>query len=185
MAESITIARPYAKALYEVATAQGSAAAESWLPAMQVCQDLGACKAAVKLINSRGFDYDAFKPLISALFEQAKINKYPEQLDDFFAVLANNQRLGVLPEVASQFIAEANRANNKVFAEIITAKPLSDEDSQLLRERLQAKYQQQVEVSVVIDESLIAGAMIRVGDTVIDGSVKGRLSKLSKAITKT
>ncbi len=178
MAESLTAARPYAKALYEVAS-QGEA--KQWLPVMELCQALGENEESKRFLKSQSLTADKFLTSVDLLAKKAHID-VPEKFGDFVRVLANNKRFVLLPEVASRFVEEVNKSNDTVVAKIVSAKALTDASRDNLVQKLERRYGKKVEVSVEIDKSLIGGAVIKVGDTVIDGSVKGRLEQLAKAL---
>ncbi len=178
MAGSLTAARPYAKALYEVAQ-RGDA--KKWLPVMAVCQALGENKDTRAFLKSPSLTEKRFLEVIKVLSIKARVD-LPEKFTQFVRVLSANKRFALLPEIASLFIDEVNKSNDTVVAEIVSARPLSRASKDTLVRRLTQRYGRKVETSIEIDKSLIGGAVIKVGDTVIDGSVKGRLEQLTKAL---
>ncbi|PIE44802.1 MAG: F0F1 ATP synthase subunit delta [Gammaproteobacteria bacterium] len=179
MAESLTAARPYAKALYEVAAKDQP---QAWLPLMQICEALGHNDDTRRFLGAHDLTLEKFNGVFATLLEKAKIDSVPEKFKNFTEVLAHNKRFALLPEIAGLFIKEVNQSNDTIMAEIISAKPLSTESETKLLTKLEEKYGKTVEASINIDESLIGGAVIKVGDTVIDGSVRGRLEQLTKAL---
>lgn len=179
MAESLTAARPYAKALYEVA-AKGNLS--DWLPVMQVCEALGSSDDSRRFLSTHNLTVEQFSTTMQSLFSAAGVANLPAQFTDFVNVLGQNKRFALLPDIATLFVEEVNQSNDTVVAEIISAKPLSASSEKTLLDKLEKKYGKTVEASIEIDESLIGGAVIKVGDTVIDGSVKGRLEQLTKAL---
>lgn len=179
MAELLTAARPYAKALYEVANVDD---VKQWLPVMELCQALGDNEETKNLLKSRCLTSEQFLSVFQSLAKSVNIKNIPEKFNDFVQVLVGNKRAVMLPEIASLFIAEVNKSNDTVIAKIITAKTLSDASKDNLIQKLEKRYGKKVEASIEIDNSLIGGAVIEVGDTVIDGSVKGRLEQLTKAL---
>ncbi|MBS9777667.1 MAG: F0F1 ATP synthase subunit delta [Gammaproteobacteria bacterium] len=179
MAESLTAARPYAKALYDVASRGDN---ETWLSLMQICKALGESEESKRFLNAHDLTLDKFNQTIQSVLSAASISQTPKAFDNFVRLLAQNKRFTLLPEIAELFIEESNKSNDTVIAEIITAKPLTDESKDKLLAKLTEKYGKKVEASIVIEKALIGGAIIRVGDTVIDGSIKGRLEQLAKAL---
>ena len=180
MSESLTAARPYAKALCEVATQSNI---DSWVPLMQLCQSLGENDDCKRFLNAHDLTVDRFNALMQSLLAQSgETTQIPEKFDNFTGLLAKNKRFGLLPDIARLFIDEVNKSNATIVAKIITAKPLTEKSHNNLISRLTEKYGKKIEASVVIDETLIGGAIIKVGDTIIDGSVKGRLEQLTKAL---
>lgn len=179
MSESLTAARPYAKALYEVVSGDNP---QDWLPLMQILKALGENDDTRRLLNSHDLTQDNFNKITASLFASAKIDKVPAKFQDFINVLSHNKRFALVPEIATLFIEEVNKSQDQVIAKITSAKPLDDESKANLVAKLEAKFGKKVETSIDIDESLIGGAVIKVGDTVIDGSVRGRLEQLTKAL---
>lgn len=179
MAESITVARPYAKALYEVAAAGKP---QTWLPLMQICEALGQDDDTRRFLGAHDLTPDKFNKVLDTLLKKAKIKSVPKEFGNFTEVLAHNKRLALLPEIAGLFIEQVNQSNDTVIAEIISAKPLTAVSEAKLVNKLEQRYGKTVEASIEIDESLIGGAVVKVGDTVIDGSVRGRLEQLTKAL---
>ena len=98
---------------------------------------------------------------------------------NFVAVLARNERLGVLPEIAEQYEAQRNAHEGVVDARIATAFPLSDAQLEDIVATLRAKYGREVKASVNVDPELLGGVSIRVGDEVMDASVRGKLAQLA------
>ena len=101
---------------------------------------------------------------------------------NFIGVLASNKRLPLLPEISSLF--EQYKANQEktINVDVISAFELSGDTEQSLAEVLSKKLEREVKVDSSVDPSLIGGVLIRAGDLVIDGSVRGRLNKLAEAM---
>lgn len=93
-------------------------------------------------------------------------------------LLSDNGRLRVLPAIARALREEADRRAGIVRAHVASAAPLSDAYVQRLTQALEARFQKKVVVQRTVDPSLIAGVVTRVGDTIIDGSVRARLTEL-------
>ena len=92
--------------------------------------------------------------------------------------------MAVLPEIADQFEALKAEVENKVDAVITSAAPLSEARQKEMADTLKRRLGRDVNVTTVIDENLIGGAVIRAGDVVIDGSLRARLEGLANALTK-
>jgi F-type H+-transporting ATPase subunit delta len=99
------------------------------------------------------------------------------------ALLAENDRLGVLPEIAAQFDALKAQAENKVKATLISAVAVDKSVADQVARSLEKKLGRAVELTLAVDPSLIGGAVIRAENMVIDGSVRTRLEKLAHALT--
>jgi F-type H+-transporting ATPase subunit delta len=103
----------------------------------------------------------------------------------FVQVLADNDRLELISEIASQFEMLKAAEEQSLDVEVISAYPLSDAQAQKLSEALARKFDKRVELTSAVDAGLLGGAIIRAGDVVIDGSVRGKLDKLTETLHKT
>jgi F-type H+-transporting ATPase subunit delta len=97
-------------------------------------------------------------------------------------ILSENRRLTLLPQISQQFeIMKANR-EKAIDVEVTSAQTLDAAQQQMLTEALSEKLERKVNMQVSLDKSLLGGAVIRAGDTVIDGSIRGRLTKLAETL---
>jgi F-type H+-transporting ATPase subunit delta len=104
------------------------------------------------------------------------------EAENLVRVLAENRRLEALPEIASQFEALKNEREGVLEAEIVSAVPLEQGQLEALVSRLESRTGKRVKPHVSIDEDLIAGVRVLIGDKVIDGSVRARLQALEAAL---
>jgi F-type H+-transporting ATPase subunit delta len=176
MAELTTLARPYAKAVFAEASEKG--ALDAWSADLAL---LAACVA----------DADMAKVLVHPSLtaqQQAQAltdvcgDKLNEAAKNLVAVLAENKRLMLVPEIAALYEELKAQLQNTVDVVVTSAFELSNEQADKLAQALKAKLQCDVRLTSEVDESLIGGAIIRAGDLVIDGSVPGKLSKLAEAM---
>ena len=109
-----------------------------------------------------------------------------DELDDagrrFLHTLADNKRLTLLPEIGTQFEALKAEAERVLDVEIASAVPLSDAELDRFTDALKRRYERDIQLSTVVDAELIGGAVVRAGDTVVDGSVRGKLDKLAESL---
>jgi F-type H+-transporting ATPase subunit delta len=101
---------------------------------------------------------------------------------NFIAVLIHHERLGELSEILDEYRQEMNRRLQISDAEVVTARPLSDEDRRKLAAQIAEVAQTRVNAVFREDKSLIGGAIVRVGSTIYDGSVRGRLERLKERL---
>lgn len=172
MAELTTIARPYAKAAFDFAVEQN--AVDKW------SEMLGF--AALVCEN------EAMQPLLSSSLAAGQkadffIKVCGEQVDmhgqNLLKVMAENGRLEALPAVSAQFIELRNEWAKEIEANIVSAVALNEEQQQQISVSLEKRLARKVKLNCSIDDSLIAGVIITAGDLVIDGSVKGKLTRLA------
>jgi F-type H+-transporting ATPase subunit delta len=176
VADRATIARPYARAAFAYAREANAFAAWSKL--------LGAAAAGVKdarvagLIGNPHVTSDALVDLLGGLSKQAA----GEHGRNFLRALAENRRLALLPYVHEQFEALRADVEGVVDVEVIAAREIAPPQRKKLESALAKRLGREVRMHTRIDGSLIGGAIVRAGDLVIDGSLKGRLERLGSAL---
>lgn len=178
MAEIATLARPYANAVFDLARTNDRL--ENW------SRMLGLLSAAAQTPEARALIGSPAMP--SEAKAHRLIDVVRDELDNggrrFVLVLADNKRLELLPEVAAQFEARKAEAERVLDVEIAAAATLSEAQMNDYAQALERRFSQQVNVTAVTDPGLVGGAVIRAGDTVIDGSVRGRLTRLVEALQR-
>ena len=107
---------------------------------------------------------------------------FGEDQRNFIRVLAANKRLPLLPEISTLYDRLKAERESSVDVKVMSAFALDDPAEQKLAQELSKKLEREVKVETVVDETLLGGVLIRAGDLVIDGSVRGRLNKLSEAM---
>lgn len=176
MAQLTTLARPYAKAAFEEALAKN--ALQGW------SQMLGTLGAVVR--DEKVAAYLASPTLTPEGKAKALIELCAEALDElgrnFVRVLAENKRLALLPEIQSLFEEFKANQERSVDVDVVSAFDMSEDSSRRLAESLRQRLQRNVNITTRVDRSLIGGLIVRAGDVVIDGSVRGRIQKLAEAL---
>lgn len=178
MADNASIARPYAKAVFDLA--QETNAFDAWSSALEQLALISQDESFRTLVADPRVDDSQVIELLTGI---AKDN-LPEGGANFIQMLVLNDRLLALPDIHQQFEAHVAKARALVNAVVITAKALTSDQRSALAAALQAKLGMQVELSETVDSSLIGGAIIKAGDLVIDGSAKGRIEKLSSVLMR-
>ena len=187
MADNNTVARPYAQAAFEVAQENNALAelSESFAAAKAL---LGDGQVADFLSRPTLADAQRLEFLqglfAKAVGEGSVFAGGSQHGTNFLKLLLENDRVAVLPEIADQFEALKAAVENKVDAVIMSAAPLSEARQNEMADTLSKRLGRDVNVTTVIDENLIGGAVIRAGDVVIDGSLRARLEGLANALTK-
>jgi len=176
MAELTTLARPYARAAFEAAVEAGSLG--DWSESLATVAAVVSEPAVRSALTSPSLTGEKQAQLVTELCGDEIIG----QVKNFIAILAENKRIPLMPEIVTLF--ETLKANQemKVDVNVISAFPLSDALQEKLAASLKAKLQREVVLHSETDKSLIGGAVIRAGDLVIDGSVRGKLAKLSESM---
>lgn len=171
------IARSYAKALFEIADEKKLL--EEW---QSVLQKL-AMVAEDPKIKDLLMNPKANRAQILELF-LSFVEAGSAELVNFVKVLSENKRLFLLPDISRLYEGYRMEANNVVQAEIVTARPIDREQAQKIGQAIGNRLRRQVLLRVSLDPSLLGGALVRIGDTVIDNSLQGRLQKLTATLSR-
>jgi F-type H+-transporting ATPase subunit delta len=172
VAERATIARPYAKAAFAVARERKALGA--WSRMLQIAAALVADERVDRLLTSPNLSEDQLVDLFSNLNASGP----DEEMGNFVRLLARNRRLTLLPNIAAQFETLRADVENTAAVEVTSAVSLSTEQQAALAAALKTRLKRDVVMTMAVDPGLIGGAVIRSGDLVIDGSLKGRLARL-------
>ena len=176
MAELVTIARPYAEAAFRIAKENKALAAWSerlsLLSAIAGNAQMRSCIGNPQLSATQ--KSELFKSLAGKAMEATEAN--------LIDVLAKNERLSLLPEIAGLFEALKSAEEGVKEAMIHSAFPLDDKQRNDLVADLEARFKTRLTAEVVVDQSLIGGVKIVVGDQVLDTSVRGKLESMGLAL---
>jgi F-type H+-transporting ATPase subunit delta len=173
MAESITVARPYAEAAFALARDKNALAPWSQMLAL-VAGIVRDPRVAEALDNPR---LDA--PAKESLLLSIAGDRLDDDARSFVRVLVDAERIGLAPEIAGLFDGLKDQAENTAKAEIETAFELSDAQLAEIRDALARRFGKRIETTVRVNPALIGGARVTVGDTVVDASVQARLTAMS------
>jgi F-type H+-transporting ATPase subunit delta len=176
MAELSTLARPYAKAAFEYAVEAKDV--QGWSDSLSLAASVAQQPAVEKLLSS---------PSATAVKQaEAVQNICGDELatacQNFISILSENRRLQLLPQISQQFEIMKANLEKAVDVDVVAASKLNAAQQKALSEALSAKLERKVNLQVSLDKSLLGGAVIRAGDTVIDGSIRGRLTKLAESL---
>ena len=173
MAEATTIARPYAQAVFELAKGSGKLA--NWSEALTILSAAANDKSVSSLISNPNVLSDQLVELLCAICA----SKLDNESENFIKILAENGRLNVISEIAANFDELKAEAEKTVKAEVVTAYELDAKQQAKLEAALKKRLGCEVEISSIVDNSIIGGAIIRAGDMIIDGSITAQLDRLS------
>jgi F-type H+-transporting ATPase subunit delta len=178
MAEEATLARPYANAVFGVA--KQDRLLDQWSRSLAYLAAAAAEEGVRQIIESPS---NTDEQKAHALAEICG-----EELGDkgraLVGVLARNRRLALLDEIQKQYEALRAEEERTLEVEVVTAFDLSDAQRSQLVDGLKRRFERDIELSSRVDKGLVGGAIIRAGDTVIDGSVRGKLDKLAETLQR-
>ncbi len=177
MSTSLTVARPYARAAFEYATAHEAQA--EWADKLAFAAAVSAEPRVAALFGDPRVEPRA----LASLFVRAE-----EPADGpfmhFLQLLADNRRLRELPEIAALFEQMKRDAERVVKVRVRSALPIDDAEAARLTEALKRRFGSEIEMVRTVDPSVLGGAVIDAGEVVIDGSLRSRLARLESALTQ-
>lgn len=176
MADYTTAARPYAKAVFELAQEQGQF--DSWSGRLSFWSALVSHPEMSQRLEVPGLTHQDRALMIEKVVG--------EDMDDFgrnfLRLLSENNRLVLLPDIFGIYEELRASAEGEIEATVTSAFELNDEQRQKIIDALSKRLARKVRITNVVDSSLIGGAIIRAGDLVIDGSLKGRVDNMERAV---
>lgn len=188
MAELSTVARPYAEAVFAVALAQGESALpiwQDWLNALAyMVQDAAVQSQVFAPQQSDPSRLAVFESLLGVLPLQdaAQPDQAQTALRPLLQLLIANDRLVLLPMIATQFELLSHQHHARARALITSAFPLTDSMLSALKSGLEHKFGCTLIPEVTVDPRLIGGVRVQVGDHVLDQSVRAQLEQLRHAL---
>lgn len=182
MSSRTTLARPYAKAAFGLAQGSGEGAAglSQWQAMLTLASQLASDERVAATLDS---------PLVSpaqavSLLAAVAASQFSERFNAFLGVLGENHRLPLLPEITALFLRLKQAAEQRLQVRVVAAIALSDDQVARMSAALARRFHCAIDLASEIDPGVLGGALIYAGDQVIDGSLRGRLNKLSNALSR-
>ncbi len=176
MADKNTLARPYAKAAFEYALNEGKLA--DWSAMLSVIAEAASNDQVKALLVNPGLTSQDKAELLLEVC-QARID---EKGQNFIRLLSEKSRLPLIPVIAEIYEAFKAEQEKTVEALVLSAFELQPEQQKQLEEALRNRLNRAVNLKVTVDKRLIGGVIIRTGDLVIDGSIRGKIAKLAESL---
>jgi F-type H+-transporting ATPase subunit delta len=177
MAEFATIARPYAKALFELAQEKNQL--ESWLGELKTLAGVVSQPKVAAFVDEPETGYKHKADGILSLLDNQPVDT---ELKNFIYTLAENKRLLVLPEIYTHYQDLTLSRNNTKKATVYSAYPMTEGQLGKLVSELEARFASKLDTQLVVQPDLIGGVKVEIGDQVLDLSVQGRLHSLYAAM---
>lgn len=179
MAEIATIARPYAQALYKIAKANTNAnGLDAWSTVVTELAEISAHPEMVALAKNPNLSTGQLQDLVLAALKSVP----DDEAKRFIAVLIDNHRFVLMPEIAEQFFALKNAGQGAGEVEISSAFPLDEQQLADTLAVLEKKFGKTLKPKVKVDADLIGGLRIQIGDEVLDTSVRARLAAMQNTL---
>jgi len=177
MAQAITLARPYARAAFELAHAHGTLSA--WSQALA----FAAAVAQDARVAALGSDPRVQPAQLVALhLPEGMASDAP--FAHFLGEMAENRRMGLLPEVAALYEQYRRESESQLLVKVTSAMALDAAQAEQLKASLKRRFKREIELETSVDASLLAGVVVDTGSEVIDGSARGRLERLNSVLTQ-
>lgn len=176
MAELITLARPYAKAAFE--HAKEAKQLKEWSKMLYLAALIASDSDVQVLVKNPDVTHEQ----IATLFINVAGSAFDESFNNMIHLLVDNRRVMLLPEMAQLFEKYRAEADKTLDVDVISAFEMNNEEKDHLTAALEKRFSREIILHCRVDSSLIAGAIIRAGDKVIDGSARGRLHQLTERL---
>lgn len=175
------IARPYAKALFMLAKEQNEV--KAWSAWLEFASQLGKHPLTIDMLKNpiyaKAFRLDFYLNLTKEAMPELSIEEYVRV---FLSVLNDRDRIILLPEIEKTFEEIRRASENSTKVEVTSAKKLTEDEQTRLKAALSKRFSTSIELEIKEDPSLIAGAVIRAQDIILDGSVLGKIRQLKEAL---
>jgi F-type H+-transporting ATPase subunit delta len=174
------IARRYAKALIQIAVGQRSV--EQYYTELALfSQALESSPEATALLTDPGIRIEVKREFVKVLVARIGISK---TISDFFLLLLDKKRLQFLSQIATSYRSFGDEAAGILRSTITTALPLTETQVNEMRSALEKKTGKKIILDVATDPSLLGGVVTRIGDKVLDGSIRTQLTKIQDILQK-
>ena len=177
MSSLTTLARPYAKAAFELA--QGEQSLAGWDAMLSLASEIVVEESMAALLESPHVSHSQAVQIITEAAGEA----FNDRFRDYLSVLAANGRKLLLPQLTALYQRLREEAEKRMRVRVVSALPLDEDQAVRMREALARRFDREIELESEIDADIIGGAVVYAGDQVIDGSLRGRVQKLSNSLS--
>lgn len=177
MSNVTTLARPYAKAAFELAIVDN--ATGRWYEMLALASSLVSDEAMAHLLQSPQVSSKQLAEVLSDIAGES----FDSRFRDYLSVLALNKRFTLIPEIAKLYRKLQEEADKLLRVRVVSAFALDEDQAGRLKDALARRYEREILLECDVDRSIIGGAIVYAGGQVIDGSLKDRLSKLSNSLS--
>jgi len=181
MSDFDTAARPYARALFELASEESKL--QQWQDRLQQAAAIAADPDMLAMFEQPAILASELAELFLSVATAAGVDTDAD-FGNLIALLAENNRLAALPAINTRFASLKREAEGKIEVMVRSAQELSAEQQEKIASSMAKRLGKEVSITTEIDTDLIAGAIVTAGDLVIDGSASGQMQKLTIALNK-
>jgi F-type H+-transporting ATPase subunit delta len=177
MAQALTLARPYARAAYELAQASGALSA--WSQALAFAAEVAADPRVAGLVGD-----PRVRPAQLVALHLPPQMAADSAFAQFLGALAEQRRLDLLPDIAALYEDHRRESESQLLVKVTSALALDAAQTEQLKGSLARRFKRDIELETSVDPALLGGVIIDTGSEVIDGSARGRLQRLSSALSQ-
>jgi len=177
MSNVTTLARPYAKAAFELADAHNVTAA--WNDMLALASLLVSEESMASLLQSP----DVSSQQVVQILSDVAGESFDDNFRDYLSVLAENKRFALIPEITKLYQTLREEADKLLRVRVVSAFALDESQATRLKDALARRFEREILLESEVDNSIIGGAVVYADGQVIDGSLKDRLSKLSNSLS--
>ena len=181
MSDFETVARPYARALFELAAEENKL--QQWQDNLQQAALIAADSDMYAMFEQPAMLSSELAELFLSVSAASGIEADAD-FSNLIVLLAENDRLAALPAINQQFTTLKQEAEGAIEVMVRSAQELTAEQQDKIASSMSKRLGKEVSITTEIDTSLIAGAIVTAGDLVIDGSASGQMQKLTIALNK-
>lgn len=175
-----TVTNTYARAFADVVFERKLDAGKVLAEAQSLAASVAGSKDLREVWEAPSIPAEQKRELLDAIVAREKISR---ETRNFVAVLIDHRRIGFLDAIVKQFEQELNQRLGFAEAEITSARALGDAERRGLEAEVEKLTGKKVRARYAQDASILGGAVVRVGSTIYDGSVKGQLERLKEALS--
>jgi len=175
-----TVTNTYARAFVDVVIDRKLDAAKTLAEAQSIAALVASSKSLKEVWEAPSIPPDQKKKLLDAIAAKAGISR---EVRNLIAVLIDKRRINFLAAIVKQFEQDLNQRLGFAVAEITTARDLSDQEHRALESEIEKLTGKKVRANYAKDAVILGGAVVRIGSTIYDGSVKGQLEKMREALS--
>ena len=182
MTHGVTVARPYAKALFKQAKQQQKL--HHWLPVLSMLSDAVNNDSMQTVLQSPYYQDEQRQSVLLAVIEAAPelTEDFLVLIKDFIQVLTMNRRLALLPDIYRLYVEQLEQYEGIVTAHVRSARPLLESEVSTVKAYVEKTLRAKAQLELNVDATLIGGIVVQVGSWVMDGSVSNRLARLSESL---
>lgn len=181
MSELATVARPYAEAVFMIAK-EDSQSADRWTEFLHSLKALMGNEATCEVMRLPELGVEKKNAFLGELSAKVLNRDLTEDENGFLRTISENKRYEILPSVYDEFRMRLLAERNILEVEMQSAYALTDGQREMFVKALQKRFNKEIELTVTISPSLLGGAILKIDDLVIDGSILGRLDGMIRSM---